>query len=172
MKKEIRICGFGGQGIVLAGVVLGEAAVRAGHWAVQTQSYGPEARGGAARSEVVVASEPIDYPRVLEADVVVALSQPGYDRFGRDPAPGAIVVVERDLVEAPGALAQPFVRAAEETGHKIVANIVMLGYLAALLDIIPHDVLEETVLASVPEGTGELNRAAVRAGRELHLQNA
>ena len=79
MKKEVRICGFGGQGIVLAGVVLGEAAVKAGHQAVQTQSYGPEARGGAARAEVVIADGPISYPRVLLADVVVALSQPGYD---------------------------------------------------------------------------------------------
>ena len=89
MKKEIRIVGFGGQGIILAGVILGEAATRAGHKAVQTQSYGPESRGGAARSEVVISSEPIDYPRVNEADVVVALSQEGYEKYGKDLENGA-----------------------------------------------------------------------------------
>jgi 2-oxoglutarate ferredoxin oxidoreductase subunit gamma len=168
MKKEIRICGFGGQGIVLAGVVLGEAAVKAGHFAVQTQSYGPEARGGAARSEVVIASEPIDYPRVLQADVLVALSQPGYDKYREDLSSEGVVVVEEEIVKADGALSQPFIRTAEKAGHKIVANIVMLGYLAALLDIVPADVLEQTVLANVPAGTEELNRKAVRAGLTLH----
>lgn len=167
MKKEIRICGFGGQGIVLAGVVLGEAAVRAGHWAVQTQSYGPEARGGAARSEVLIADEPIDYPRVQRADVLVALSQPGLDKFAHDLADGGLVVVEEAIVQADNARAVPFLSTAEAVGHKIVANIVMLGYLNALLDIIPPPVLEETVLANVPAGTEELNRRAVHAGREL-----
>jgi len=167
MKQEIRICGFGGQGIVLAGVVLGEAAVRAGHHAVQTQSYGPEARGGAARSEVVISDEPIAYPRVLAADVLVALSQPGYDRFAGEVAPEGVVVVEKEIVAASGAEALPFLRTAEKAGHKIVANIVMVGYLAARLGFLPPEVVEETVLASVPRGTEELNRKAVRAGRDL-----
>lgn len=167
MKKEIRICGFGGQGIILAGVALGAAAVKAGHFAVQTQSYGPEARGGAARSEVVIADEPITYPRVLAADVIVALSQPGYDRCGAELAPGGVVVVEKEIVRAEGTRALPFLRTAEQAGHKIVANVVMVGYLAALLGIIPHAMLEEAVLANVPAGTEELNRRAVRAGQEL-----
>jgi len=86
MKKEIRICGFGGQGIVLTGVILGEAAARAGFEAVQTQSYGPESRGGAARSEVVISTEPIDYPRVSRADVLIALSQSAYDSYAGELA--------------------------------------------------------------------------------------
>jgi len=175
MKKEIRICGFGGQGIVLAGVILGEAAVRAGYRAVQTQSYGPEARGGAARSEVVIASGEIDYPRVLAPDVTVALSQPGYDRYigrqlegGTDGAArGERIVVDSDLVEAVGAEALPFTKIAAEVGHKIVTNIVMLGYLCALLDIIPEAALEAAVLAHVPKGTEDLNRRAIAAGRAL-----
>jgi 2-oxoglutarate ferredoxin oxidoreductase subunit gamma len=167
MKKEIRICGFGGQGIVLAGAVLGEAAVKAGYWAVQTQSYGPEARGGAARSEVVIASEPIAYPRVIQADVTVALSQPAYDRFGGEVTAEGLLVVERDLVQAPGATALPFVKTAEAAGHKIVANIVMVGYLGAVFGFIPYEVLEETVLANVPPRTEDLNRKAVRAGWDL-----
>ena len=172
MKKEIRICGFGGQGIILAGVVLGEAATRAGHRAVQTQSYGPESRGGAARAEVVISSEPIDYPRVSRPDVVVALSQAGYDRFGHDVADDGIVLVDEALVEAEGVTSVPFTTTAEEVGRKIVSNIVMVGYLVALIEVIPHDVLESTVLANIPAGTEDLNRKAVTAGRDLWLNRA
>ena len=172
MKKEIRICGFGGQGIILAGVVLGEAATRAGHRAVQTQSYGPESRGGAARAEVVISSELIDYPRVSRPDVVVALSQAGYDRFGQDVADDGVVLVDQVLVEAEGAASVPFTTTAEEVGRKIVANIVMVGYLGALIEVVPHDVIESTVLANIPAGTEDLNRKAVRAGRDLWLNRA
>ena len=172
MKKEIRICGFGGQGIILAGVVLGEAATRAGHRAVQTQSYGPESRGGAARAEVVISSEPIDYPRVSRPDVVVALSQAGYDRFGHDVADDGLVLVDEALVEAEGVTSVPFTTTAEEVGRKIVSNIVMVGYLGALIEVIPHDVLESTVLANIPAGTEDLNRKAVTAGRDLYLKQA
>lgn len=168
MKKEIRICGFGGQGIILAGVILGEAATRAGYEAVQTQSYGPESRGGAARSEIVISNEPIDYPRVTQADVIVALSQEGYDKYSADLSDNGIIVVDKDLVEATCAQSKPFTITAEEVGHKIVSNIVMLGFLAALLDFIPDDILEETVLDNIPKGTEELNRRAVHAGRALH----
>ena len=172
MKKEIRICGFGGQGIILAGVVLGEAATRAGHRAVQTQSYGPESRGGAARAEVVISSESIDYPRVSRPDVVVALSQAGYDRFGQDVADDGIVLVDEALVEAEGVTSVPFTTTAEEVGRKIVSNVVMVGYLGALIEVIPHDVLESTVLANIPAGTEDLNRKAVTAGRDLWLNRA
>ena len=122
MKKEIRIVGFGGQGIILAGVILGEAAARAGHHAVQTQSYGPESRGGAARSEVVISSDVIDYPRVSRADVVVALSQEGYDKFGKGLGDGALLVVDSDLVKAEDARTVPFTKTAEEVGHKMPTN--------------------------------------------------
>jgi 2-oxoglutarate ferredoxin oxidoreductase subunit gamma len=168
MKKEIRICGFGGQGIVLAGVILGEAASRAGFEAVQTQSYGPESRGGAARSEVVISDEPVDYPRVSRADVLIALSQTAYETYSDELADGAHVVVDGDLVEANGVATVPFTTTAEGVGRKIVANMVMLGYLAELLDLIPKDVLEGTVMDNIPKGTEELNRRAVAAGRELY----
>lgn len=167
MKKEIRICGFGGQGIVLAGVILGEAATRAGFEAVQTQSYGPESRGGAARSEVVISTEPIDYPRVSRADVLIALSQSAYDSYAGELADDGVVVVDAGLVQAAGAAAVPFTTTAEEVGRKIVANMVMLGYLTALLDVVPQDVLEDTVMDNIPTGTEELNRRALQAGREL-----
>ena len=172
MKKEIRIVGFGGQGIILAGVILGEAATRAGHKAVQTQSYGPESRGGAARSEVVISSDPIDYPRVNKADVVVALSQEGYEKFGKGLGDGVEVVVNSDLVKAEGVRSLPFTKIAEEVGYKIVSNIVMLGYVGALLDVVPYDLLEETVVANIPKGTEDLNTKALAAGRALYENHA
>ncbi len=167
MRTEIRICGFGGQGIILAGVILGEAASRAGFQAVQTQSYGPESRGGAARSEVVISDGPVDYPRVTSADFIVALSQPSFDKYAKDLSEDGAVIVDGDLVEGEDTIGQPFQRTAEEVGHKIVTNIVMLGYLAAHTDLVPADVLEETVLRNVPPGTEELNKKALAAGRRL-----
>jgi 2-oxoglutarate ferredoxin oxidoreductase subunit gamma len=172
LKKEVRIVGFGGQGIILAGVILGEAAMRAGHWAVQTQSYGPESRGGAARSEVVISSDPIDYPRVSRADVVIALSQEGYEKYGTGLKDGGVVVVDSNLVEADGVRVLPFTTTAEEVGHKIVSNIVMLGYLGALLDLVPREALEKTVLINIPKGTEELNRRALEAGWALYADHA
>ncbi len=170
MTKEIRICGFGGQGIILAGVILGEAAVKAGYQAVQTQSYGPESRGGAARSEVVIASDTIHYPRVTRADVMVALSQAAFDKYGSEGVgENCRVVVDEGLVKAEGVKTLPFTAVAEKVGHKIVTNIVMLGYLSALLEIVPPEVLEETVRANIPKGTEELNMKALQAGRALYL---
>ena len=166
MRHEIRICGFGGQGIILAGVILGEAAAKSGYQAVQTQSYGPESRGGAARSEVVVSDAPIDYPRVTKADVIVALSQPAYRSNAGQIGEGGFVVVDTG-VETEGAIEMPFTKTAEAVGHKIVTNIVMLGYLGARLDFLDRDLLEETVLANVPKGTEEINRKALAAGRDL-----
>jgi len=168
MRKEIRICGFGGQGIILAGVILGEAATREGHQAVQTQSYGPESRGGAARSEVVISDGPIDYPRVTKADYIVALSKPSYDKYVADASDDAVVVVDSDFIKEDGVLGHPFARTAEEVGHKIVTNIVMLGYLGALTGMVSDEVLEETVLLNVPKGTEDLNRKALQAGRALY----
>ncbi len=167
MRTEFRICGFGGQGIILAGVILGEAASRAGFQAVQTQSYGPESRGGAARSEVVISDGPVDYPRVTNADFIVALSQPSFDKYAKDLAEDGAVIVDGDLVEGENTIGQPFQRTAEEVGHKIVTNIVMLGYLGARLEFLDMDLLEETVLANVPKGTEEINKKALAAGRNL-----
>jgi 2-oxoglutarate ferredoxin oxidoreductase subunit gamma len=103
--------------------------------------------------------------------MVVALSQAGFDRFGQDVADDGVVLVDEALVEAEGVRSVPFTTTAEEVGRKIVANIVMLGYLGALIDVIPHDVIESTVLANIPVGTEDLNRKAVRAGRDLWLNH-
>ena len=130
---------------------------------------------GAKRAKRVrLAEKEIDVVRwdyeVTRADVLVALSQPGYDRYKDEIAPGALVVVDRDLVKANGVRALPFTITAEEVGYKIVTNMVMLGYLGAALGFIPDEVLEETVLRRIPRGTEDLNRRAVRAGRGLLVQ--
>jgi 2-oxoglutarate ferredoxin oxidoreductase subunit gamma len=169
MRTEIRIAGYGGQGIVLAGVILGEAASRDGFKAVQTQSYGPEARGGAARSEVVISDGLVDYPKVIVPDILVALSQPGFDKYGGDVKEETRIVADADLVQCEDdrLIRVPFLKTSQAVGNKIVANIVMLGYLCAMIEIIPQETLEAAVLAKVPEGTGDLNRKAIAAGRRL-----
>lgn len=169
MRKEIRIAGFGGQGIVLAGRILGEAAINSGHKAVQTQSYGPESRGGAARSEVVISDKDVDYPRVMDADVLVALSQPGYDKYSSDLKKNTVVIVDADLVETEDkkAIRVPFTKTADAMGKKIVANIVMIGYVTGYMGIIPKKKMADTIKANIPKGTEALNLKAFEKGYKL-----
>lgn len=168
MRKEIRFCGFGGQGIVLAGVILGKAAcVFSGFNAVQTQSYGPEARGGASRSEVVISDEPIGFPGVMEADVLVAMSQPAFDKYTGDLKEDAVIVVDPSLVINTGEfdpIKIEFTALAEDLGRKIVANIIMLGSLVKLTGVVSEEAMEKAVLDSVPPRTIELNKKALQTG--------
>jgi 2-oxoglutarate ferredoxin oxidoreductase subunit gamma len=172
MRKEIRIAGFGGQGIVLAGRILGEAAINAGYKAVQTQSYGPESRGGAARSEVVISDKKIDYPRVMDADMFVALSQPSYEKYLGDIKKKASIIVDADLVEIKDKKAKkiPFTKIAGSLGKKIVANIVMLGYLTAILDVVPKKKMSETIKNNIPKGTEKINLKAFEEGYKLGMK--
>jgi 2-oxoglutarate ferredoxin oxidoreductase subunit gamma len=169
MRKEIRIAGFGGQGIVLAGKILGEAAINSGHKAVQTQSYGPESRGGAARSEIVISDGKIDYPRVVDADILVVLSQPGYDKYSHDVKKNTKIIVDSDLVEGARKNAQPvpFTKTADTLGRKIVANIVMLGYITAIIDMIPKKKMVDTIKENIPKGTEKINLKAFEKGYAL-----
>ncbi len=169
MRKEIRIAGFGGQGIVLAGKILGEAAINSGHKAVQTQSYGPESRGGAARSEIVISDGKIDYPRVVDADILVVLSQPGYDKYHDDVKKSTVIIVDTDLVEGAvkNAKQVPFTKTADSLGRKIVANIVMLGYLTSVIDMIPKKKMVETIKNNIPKGTEKINLKAFEKGYNL-----
>jgi len=171
-RTEIRIAGFGGQGVVLAGMLLGRAAVLYdGKQAIQTQSYGAEARGGAARSEVILSDRPIVYPKVLQPDIMTALSQVALDKYMGDLKPGAILILDADLVER---LPQgtdfrvyeaPFSKiAAEEIGRAIVGNMVMLGFMVGLTQAISEDALRTSVRTGVPKGTEELNLRALEIG--------
>ena len=169
MRTGVRIAGFGGQGIVLAGAILGEAAITAGKEAVQTQSYGPESRGGAARSEVVISDGPVDYPRVSVPDVLVVLSMEAMKKYGHDVSEGTRTVVDSDLVkmEVGGADRVPFTKTAEGLGNRIVANIVMLGYITHRFDLVPREAIEKVILSRIPKGTEDLNTRAFQAGWDL-----
>ncbi len=173
MRTEIRLVAFGGQGIIMAGVILGEGAIYDGKNAVQSQSYGPESRGGAARAEVIIADEAIDYPMVIEADYLVALSQPGYDRYAREIKAGSTIIIDEDLVqpgeslEAEAFFALPFARTADKLGNRIVMNSVMLGGLCSLTGIVQKENLLRAIKANVPEKFVDLNAKAFSEGYEI-----
>jgi 2-oxoglutarate ferredoxin oxidoreductase subunit gamma len=167
-RYEIRLAGSGGQGLILAGSILAEAAgVYDGKFVCQTQSYGPEARGGASKAEVVISDAPIDYPKAIQPDVLLALNQKSLEAFSADLKPGGLLLVDADLVkEAPAGrvLALPFTRIARELGRAMAANIVALGALAQLTGAVSLESLTAAVLARVPKGTEDLNRRALAAG--------
>ena len=173
-RTEIRIGGFGGQGVVLAGVLLGQAALNSGRYAVQTQSYGAEARGGAARSEVILSDAPVLYPEVITPDVMAVLSQAALDKYLPDLKPDGLLILDADLVSdipnkltcsvRKGRFAQV---AGENLGRQIVANIVMLGYVQKSAGLVEEGALREAVKAGVPKGTEELNLKALEAGMRL-----
>lgn len=167
-RYEIRLVGSGGQGLILAGVILAEAAgIYDGKFVCQTQSYGPAARGGACKAEVVISDEEIDYPKAIQPDVLLAMNQKSLDTYLSDLKPDALVLVDATLVtEVPNhqAVAIPFTRIARELGKEMVANIVALGALATLTSAISLKSLKTAVLARVPPGTAELNKKALAAG--------
>ena len=173
-RYEVRLTGEGGQGIVLAGVILAEAAaIYDGINATQTQVYGPESRGGASKAEVIISDEEIDYPKALSVDLLLAFTQVAADKYGSDVKPGGIVIIDSGKVVRPptGELrihALPIMETAKETvGKVMVANIVSLGAIVGLSKIVSRDAIERAVLARVPKGTEELNRRAIQAGFAL-----
>jgi len=171
---EVRIAGFGGQGVVLAGVLLGQAAIEDGLHAVQNQSYGAEARGGAARSEVVISPDPIIYPEVIAPHIMAALSQAALDRYLPDLRPDGALILDAELVsqvpDVPGITLRrgPFTTVTgQELGRPIVANMVMLGFLVATTHVVTRNSLRQAVRQGVPPGTEELNLQALERGMEL-----
>lgn len=169
MRKDIRICGKGGQGIMLAGYILGKAAsVFHDYNAVQMQSYGPEARGGAARSEVVISDEEIGYCGLYNVDYMMVMSQEAYNKYTKDIAENAVMVLDPQLVQHvdfEGGYEVPATMIAEDIGKRIVANIVMLGAFNEIADFVPNEALENSVKDSVPERFTELNFKALERGR-------
>jgi 2-oxoglutarate ferredoxin oxidoreductase subunit gamma len=166
---EIRLAGEGGQGMILAGIILGEAAaIFDDKFAVQTQSYGPEARGGASKSEVIISSEEIDYPEAINSDVLVALSQEACDKYAANLKKEGLLIVDVDKVgRVPysSAIKVPILRMAiEATGKAIVANVVALGLLVGLTGVVSREALEKAVMARAPKGTEEFNRLALEVG--------
>mgnify|MGYP001462043019 CR=1 FL=1 len=177
-QVELRLGGFGGQGIILAGHILGRTAtVHSGRNAVMSQSYGPESRGGACMAEVVIADGEIAYPRVVAPDLVVMMSQAAYDKYAAERPANSILIVDEDLVELDDELERgrsvlkaPATRLAEKLGRRIIANIVMLGFICGATRLVSLEVMREAVASSVPRGTETLNLQAVEAGHERALE--
>ncbi len=173
MRREIRFGGFGGQGIISAGNITGKAAsIFEDKNAVLIQSYGPEARGGACSADVVIEDEKIDYPQITVPEVLVLMSQEAYEKYGGEIQEEGIILLEEDLVEEvepPTGVTQytvPATRLAEDLGHKIVANVVMLGVLVTVTSALDPEKMREAILSSVPEGTENLNEKAYESGLE------
>lgn len=176
-RFEVRLAGSGGQGLILAGLILAEAAgLYDGRWVAMGQSYGPEARGGASKAEVIISGQPIDYPLASRVDLLLALSQEAADTYSWDLKPGAWIVVDRDLVSHPPtsrAVPLPFTAVARDKLKKpMVANVVALGALRQLTGVVSKRALEKALLARVPKGTGELNKKALAAGVKLAKDHA
>lgn len=178
-EKQVVITGFGGQGIVLTGNILGKAAtIFDGRHATMTQNYGPEARGGSCSSQVIVSETDIAFPYVEHPQVLVCMSQEGYEKNAPSLRPGGMIVWDSDLVRVgqldPSwtALHAPATRIAEELGNRMMANIVMLGFLSAVSDLVSVEALKQAMLASVPPKTKETNGQAFERGREYGLEQA
>lgn len=177
MRAEVRLAGFGGQGIILAGYVLGRAAsLHDNRNAIFSQSYGPEARGGACAAELIISDDAIDYPMVTCPDLVALLSQEASTKYGADVQANGTIVEDDDLVRAERRACTvyrvPFTRLAEGLGNRIVANMVMLGFLGAATGVVSRKALEEAIRATVRERTVPLNLKAVAAGYEFVANGA
>jgi 2-oxoglutarate ferredoxin oxidoreductase subunit gamma len=173
---EVRIAGFGGQGVMLAANIIGRAAcIYAGGYATMTQNYGPEARGGASSSALVLSQEPILYPYTTRPDVLMVLSQEAFSRFVPEMNPSGLLLVEQDLVRVSGVPATtrvysiPATRMAEELGRKIVMNVISVGFLAARSGLLSRDDYRRAITDVVPAAHRDLNLRAFDAGYDFGL---
>lgn len=178
-RYEIRFSGSGGQGIIMAAIIMAEAAgVYEGKYVCQTQSYGPEARGGSSKAEVVISKNQIDYPKAIRLDMLVAMNQTACDAYFWDLKPDGLLVVDRGLVKqvpTNRVVAIEFTNIArKETGKEMVANMVALGTVGSLCRVVSYKKLESAVKGKVPKGTEEMNlkafRAGVRAAKKVSLE--
>lgn len=171
-KYEVRLSGSGGQGLLLAGIILAEGAINDGKNAVQTQSYGPEARGGASKSEVIISDEAIDFPKVRSCDILLALTQKSYEQYSHGLKEDGILITDSSVkVESSGTArlySVPILdTAVKELGKPMVTNIVALGAIVEITGVISKESLEAAVLSRVPKGTEDLNRKALSMGYKI-----
>ena len=171
MRLEVRMAGFGGQGIVSAGLMLAAAAcIHENRNAVQTRSYGPESRGGACKSEVVISNEKIDFPTVTEPDILVVMSQEAYNAYANTVKNGGTLLLDSDLVPKEKSTLQirvfrvPATKIAEEIGKSLVANVVMLGALTSITNLVSPKSMKKSILSTIPQGTEKLNLEAFERG--------
>jgi len=177
----IRFVGFGGQGIILSSYIMGQSAVFDGKKAIQNQSYGSESRGGECRGDVIISEDEIYELEPTRHDVLVAMTQPGYEKFVPLLRPGGTLILDKDLVVTDSKLEPRGIKkhviaatdiAFKKFGRKIVANMVILGYMNTLLCPVSERALEKAISRSVPEDTEELNLKAMREGIELARQES
>ena len=171
-RYELRLSGSGGQGLILAGLILAEAAgIYDNKNVTQIQSYGPEARGGASKSEVVISESEIDYPKVTHPDLLLALTQEACDKYSPDLREEGILIVDSFRVKrvpSPKAFSIPVTQIAkEEVGKELVTNIVALGIITELTGVVSREAVKRAVLDRVPRGTEELNRKALEVGFKI-----
>jgi 2-oxoglutarate ferredoxin oxidoreductase subunit gamma len=176
-RTEIRITGFGGQGVVLSGYIIGRAcSIYSDLHATMIQSFGPEARGSACSAMLSVSDSEILYPYIQRPDIFVVMSSEGYDKFADELKEEGTLVYEKDLVHPKSKKGQPAfgitsTRIAESLGRAIVQNIVMMGFFTAVTKIVPREAMRKAVEASVPAGTTELNLKAFQAGLDYYDEN-
>lgn len=170
---EVRLSGSGGQGLILAGIILAEAAIIDGQNVVQTQSYGPAARGGASKAEVIISPEEIDYPKVERPDVFLGLNQESVLKYMAGCKESAVAIVDSGLVShIPDTNARVYALPITETarkqvGRELVANVVALGAISSLSGMVSRESVTTALLRRVPKGTEEMNRKALELGFEL-----
>jgi 2-oxoglutarate ferredoxin oxidoreductase subunit gamma len=175
MKKEVIITGFGGQGIVLAGKVLGNAAaIGDNRESTLVQSYGPESRGGACSAQVIISDSMIHYPYIRTSDVLVAMSQSGYEKYIPQLKKDGMLLYDQDLVQPAADTVQetfaiPATRLAEEIGRKMMANIIMIGFITSVTQVVTLDAAKNTVEGSVPKGTEKMNLDAFGKGYDFGI---
>jgi 2-oxoglutarate ferredoxin oxidoreductase subunit gamma len=171
---EVRFGGSGGQGVILMGVILAMAATYDHRYVVQTQSYGPEARGGYSRSDVIISDRPIDYPELEQADLLVTLSQEAVSEYAQLLRPNGILIYDSENVTEPPPVAAvsfgvPFTRlAVEETGRRQTANILTLGAVAGMTGVVSVESLQKALMGRVPAGTEDVNSKALARGLALN----
>lgn len=167
-KQEIIVTGFGGQGIVLAGRILGmAAALKDDKESTLVQSYGPESRGGACCAQVVISDAVIQYPYILTPDILICMSHTAYEKYRESVKPGGVLLTDKDLVQPEGDrdyFAIPATRMAEELGRKMMANIIMVGFATAVTELVSKEAAVYAVTTSVPKGTEEMNIKAFDKG--------
>lgn len=171
MRKEIRLSGSGGQGLILAGIVLAEGAILSGLNSVQTQSYGPEARGGASKAEVIISDKDINFPKVREADILLCLTQKSFNEYSKTIKDKGIIIIDSSIEEKAiegkdvEILKVPILETSKvKLGKEMVANIVALGVINEIVDSINTNMLKKAILSRVPKGTEELNEKAFDLG--------
>ena len=171
--KQIRLTGSGGQGIITIAIILAEAAVAQGKQVVQTQSYGPEARGGSSKAEVIISHKPISYPKVTHPDLVLAMTQESSDQYTKDLSENDMVVIDTTFVQqmpdtSAKVIAAPITQTArDQLGRELFSNIIALGLIGKVSGLVEKEILQQAVLARVPKGTEEKNIQAFELGWNL-----